>query len=364
MRSPADRLSVLALVPYPLRKAPGQRYRIEQWAPYLEGEGIDITFSPFATRGLAEVLYEPGRLGTKALEMGRSLVGRFRHVWTAKGFDAVFLHREASLIGPAWLERLVSRRNPRLVYDFDDAVWLPYVSPRNRYFAYLKAPWKTATACRLAQAVIVGNEHLADYARQYNHSVAVVPSTVSLAEYTVRPATTGGTPVIGWTGSHSSAQYLRLIAEPLRRLAQRRRFRFVVIGTERVEIPGVDVACRPWRSETEVQDLWELDVGVMPLTDDPWTRGKCAMKAIQYLAVGVPAVVSPVGANTEVIRHGENGFCAATEEEWLRLLDQLLSTPELRRRLGEAGRKTVTDSYSAEVQAPRVARILRGVATG
>ena len=161
------RLNVLALVSYPLNQAPGQRYRIEQWAPYLGREGIDVTFSLFASRELAEVLYQPGRHGAKAFEMARCVTRRFSHTWSTGRFDAVFLHRAASLIGPAWFERLASFRNARLVYDFDDAVWLPYVSPTNRYLSYVKAPWKTATACRLARAVIAGNEHLAHYARQY-----------------------------------------------------------------------------------------------------------------------------------------------------------------------------------------------------
>ena len=227
--------------------------------------------------------------------------------------------------GPAWLERLARRRNPRFVYDFDDAIWLPYVSPRNRYLSYLKAPGKTGAICRMAAAVTVGNETLADFARRYNPAVTVVPSTVSLREYRPRPhPPRAATPVIGWTGSHSSAQYLRLVEGALQTLARRRRFRFLVIGVDDYRLEGVDVECRAWRAETEVEDLWPMDVGIMPLFDDPWARGKCAMKAIQYMGVGLPAVVSPVGANRDVVQDGVSGFHAATEEEWVRALDRLL----------------------------------------
>jgi glycosyltransferase involved in cell wall biosynthesis len=355
-------LRVLALVPYPLDTAPGQRYRIEQWAPYLGEEGVSVSLLPFAGEALSRTLYRRGVYPLKALLMARSLARRVRHAWDAGGYDVVFLYREASLVGPAWLERLARRRNRRLVYDFDDAIWVPYVSPRNRYFSFLKAPWKTASICRLAAAVTVGNEHLAEYARQFNSNVTIVPSTVSLRCYRPRPhGSGGGKPVIGWTGSHSSVGYLAPIANALRRLAQRRPFRFVVIGVDRLELSGVDVECRPWRSATEVEDLWDLDVGIMPLSDDRWSRGKCSMKAIQCMGVGMPVVLSPVGANRELVEDGVNGLHATTEDDWVEALDRLLADPELRVRLGDAGRRTVEERFSAETQAPRVARLLRSV---
>src|SRR5262249_14824025 len=150
-----------------------------------------------------------------------------------------------------------------------------------------------------------------------NPSVTIVPSTVSLREYKPSPPRRRDQPVIGWTGSHSSIQYLGIVESALQRIARRRRFRLRVIGVEGFSIPGVDVECRPWDPTTEVEDLWPIDVGIMPLPEDPWTLGKCAMKAIQYLGIGVPAVVSPVGANEEVIEHGVNGFHARTTEDWV-----------------------------------------------
>jgi glycosyltransferase involved in cell wall biosynthesis len=356
------RVRVLALVPYPLNTAPGQRYRIEQWAPYLGGEGIDVHFEPFAGAALSMALYRPGEYKTKAWHMTLAWLRRVRTAWRGAGFDVVYLYREAALIGPAWLERLACRRNPRFVYDFDDAIWLPYVSPRNRYLSYLKAPGKTGAICRIAAAVTVGNETLADFARRCNPAVTVVPSTVSLRDYHPRPhSPAGALPVIGWTGSHSSAQYLRLVEGALRALARRRRFRVVVIGIDDYRLEGVDVECRPWRAETEVEDLWSMDVGIMPLFDDPWARGKCAMKAIQYMGVGLPAVVSPVGANREVVQDGVCGFHASSEDEWVRALERLLDDGDLRLRMGAEGRHRVEGHYSAEVQAPRVGALLRSL---
>jgi glycosyltransferase involved in cell wall biosynthesis len=351
---------VLALVPYSLGRAPGQRYRVEQWAPYLAEAGVELEFVPFASDTLAEVLYRPGLMRAKAALMLRGLLRRMREAWSARGFDAVLVHREAALVGPAWAERVAKARQARLVYDFDDAVWVPYVSPTNRYFSYLKFPGKTRTICRLASLVLAGNEHLAEWARQYSPNVHVVPSTVSLRDYPVRPSG-GGTeaPVVGWTGSHSSIEYLRAIGGALRRLRQRRPFRLVVIGVAECTIAGVDVECRPWNPATEARDLWDFDVGIMPLPDEAWARGKCGMKAIQYMAVGVPAVVSPVGANRTIVRDGVSGFHATTEDEWVEALDRALGDAELRRCLGAAARESVVAKFSAEAQAPRVAGLLK-----
>jgi len=247
------------------------------------------------------------------------------------------------------------------VYDFDDAIYLPYVSPTNRYLSYLKFPWKTGTLCRIARAVVAGNQHLADYASRYNDRVFVVPSTVSLREYGERPVPAADRiPVVGWTGSHSSVPYLSVVREALQELRRRRAFRLLIIGVEPFEIPGVDVECRPWSPASEVRDLWEMDLGIMPLPDEPWARGKCGMKAIQYMGVGLPAVVSPVGANREIVKDGVTGFHAATTAEWVEKLDLLLTDAGLRRRLGQAARESVRALYSAEAQAPRVAAILRG----
>jgi glycosyltransferase involved in cell wall biosynthesis len=356
-------LNVLALVPYPLESAPGQRYRIEQWSPYLSEAGIDVQFEPFTTPELGRCLYQKGRYLTKSLLMGRAWLAAIARSWRATRFDALFLYREAALVGPSLLERLAHWRNPRVIYDFDDAIWQRYKSPSNQYFSYLKTPGKTRTLCRLAAAVTVGSEHLARYAQRYNSHVTIVPSTVSLRTYRPAPsAQAGDPPVIGWTGSHSSIQYLKLIEGALQKLASRRRFRLRVIGVPDYTLPGVDVESLPWKAESEVEDLWPLAVGIMPLTEDPWTAGKCAMKAIQYLGIGVPAVVSPVGSNREVVEHGVTGFHAGSPDEWVTTLERCLDDLPLRERLGRAGRAAVVARYSAESQAPRVAALIRSVA--
>ena len=168
---------------------------------------------------------------------------------------------------------------------------------------------------------------------------------------------------MGWTGSHRSLPWVSLVSSSLQALRRRRPFRLLVVGVEHFEIPGVEVECRPWSAASEVRDLWDMDLGIMPLPDEPWARGKCGMKAIQYMGIGIPAVVSPVGANREIVQDGVTGFHAATGAEWVEKLDLLLTDAPLRQRLGAAARDKVRSLYSAEAQAPRVAEILRQVAS-
>jgi glycosyltransferase involved in cell wall biosynthesis len=359
--SASRRLRVLALVPYPLDLTPSQRFRIEQWSPHLSRLGIDVTFVPFGSDRLHHILHRGGQVASKALHMSLALAARFRDAWQAAAYDAVWVAREASLVGPALAERLAVYRRPAMIFDFDDAVWVRYVSPTNRFFSYLKCPGKTRTLCRKAAAVSAGNEHLAEYARPLNANVWVVPTTVSLEAYQPRSGSGSGVPVIGWTGSHSSAQYLSLVSGALTRLRQRREFRLLIVGAEGISVPGVDTTCKPWRSETEVADIEPFDIGIMPLPDEPWARGKCALKAIQYMGLAVPPVVSPVGVNATVVEHGRTGFHATTEDEWVEALDALLGDAEKRRRMGTAAREVVARHYSAEAQAPRVAEMIRGI---
>lgn len=164
---------------------------------------------------------------------------------------------------------------------------------------------------------------------------------------------------MGWTGSYSSAQYLEVVREALERLRKRVDFRVVVVGGSGFRPAGVTVEERPWRSETEVEDLLDIDVGMMPLPDTDWERGKCGLKALQYMALGIATIVSPVGVNAEIVEPGRNGFHARSTEEWEDSLLRLLTEPDLRERLGQAGRRTVEEGYSADRHGPRVAAIFR-----
>jgi glycosyltransferase involved in cell wall biosynthesis len=209
---------------------------------------------------------------------------------------------------------------------------------------------------------MAGNPYLAGYARQVNSNVTVVPTTIDTEKYQPREAAPTTIPVIGWTGSHSTVQHLDTLRGVLRRLAQQDNFRLRVIGTPTYQLPGVDVEAMKWQSKTEADDLKPIDIGVMPLPDDAWSKGKCGAKALQFMGLGIPTVCSPVGVNTDIIRDNQNGFLAATEDEWVEKLSNLIRSVPLRARLGRAGRETVEQKYSAISQAPRVFEIFKSVA--
>ena len=354
-------MRLLAFVPSVYDTNPSQRFRIEQWEPLLRRRGVEVTFKPFESPELHAVLYRPGMVRQKLGHVARAFARRVSELRDLRDFDAVYVLREMALLGPPLFERWIARTGVPFIFDFDDAVFVPYVSPANGYLSYLKFPGKTRTICRLAAHVIAGNAYLADYAREVNDRVTVVPTTIDTEKYAVGEREENDPPVVGWSGSYSTAQHLDTLRPALQRLARRERFRLRVIGAPGYRVEGVDVEAMPWRAETEVADLRRIDIGVMPLPDEPWSRGKCGLKALQYMALGIPTVCSPVGVNSEIIREGENGHLAATEDEWVEKLSHLLRSAEPRRRLGRAGRASVEERYSAKGQAPRVFQIIESV---
>ncbi|MGE0703952.1 MAG: glycosyltransferase family 4 protein [Vicinamibacterales bacterium] len=352
-------IRVLALLPYPVKRVGGQRYRIEQWAPRMRREGVSVTYSPFLQPSDLDVLWASGHIPAKARAVLSGYGRRLKDLGTVDRFDVAFVYREAGFLGTTWLEQLVARRCP-IVYDFDDAIYLPATSGANRSFSFLKKPSKVDALCRLATAVTVGNEHLAGFARRHSSHVHVVPTTIETDEYRLQARAANSRPVVAWTGSQTTVPYLERLGPALRRLRQLCDFELLVIGA-RTSIEGIDVRLLPWRAETEVLDLAPADVGLMPLTDDEWSRGKCGLKALQYMALGIPPVVSPVGVNTRIVTHGVNGLHAASDDEWVEHVRQLLSDAELRRRLGKAARSAVDAHYSACVHAPRMAALFKDV---
>lgn len=356
-------MRLLAIVPSLYDTSPGQRYRIEQWEPLLRERGVEIDYHSFEDEDLHALIYKAGNLSGKLQLVARAFARRTALLRRLRQYDAVYVFREAALLGPPVFERLIARSGVPLIFDFDDAIFVPYRSPSNGYLSYLKFPAKTRTICRLATHVMAGNPYLADYARAVNSRVTIVPTTIDTEKYVAQDEARAiaDPPVIGWSGSYSTVQHLDTLRHALQRLAQEERFRLRVIGTPRYELEGVAVEAMPWRAATETKDLSVMDIGIMPLPDDRWSKGKCGLKALQYMALGIPTICSPVGVNIDIIHDGENGFIAGTEDEWIAKLKQLLRSAELRRRLGRAGRATVEAQYSALVQAPRVYQILESV---
>jgi len=361
----APRRRILVLASKAAGIAPGQRYRFEQWAPRLARDhNIELDLLPFESRDLTEILYRPGRYLTKALLVARDFIRRSAVVARARNYDAVVVFREAALLGPALYERLLTWTGKPIIFDFDDAIWAPGPDISNGVFTHLHFFGKTSTICRIAAACTVGNGYLAGYARQRNPHTVIVPTSIELDDYPLIPEPRSVEPfVVCWTGSTSTLAHFEYAREALERVALQVPLAVKVICSEppKVPIAGAEMRFVRWTAKNEAQEVGDSHVGIMPLPDNAFTRGKCGLKALQYMATGRPVVLSPVGVNTDIVRDGENGFLASTTDEFVDALLQLAASEPLRRRLGAAGRKTVEASFSAEVVAAQFAQVVRSV---
>jgi glycosyltransferase involved in cell wall biosynthesis len=354
-------MKVLVLAPYPLNRAPSQRFRWEQYIQPLGVHDILIAPSCLLDVGDMDLIHAPRAWSAKLALLLRGIRRRLRDVRAARNYDLVLVHRESFPVGPAWVERLLQTMRVPYVIDFDDAIFLPAASEANRRLAWLKGAGKTKRVVAGASLVIAGNGHLAGWARQYARRVTVIPTTVDTERYQVRERPVSDRVCVGWSGSPTTIAHLTLLEPVLARLQREEGIRIRVIGDASYRIDGVELDSLDWRAASELRDLSEIDIGVMPMPDDEWSRGKCGLKALQYMALGIPAVISPVGVNRE-IAHGGAAILASTQDEWLAALRALIGDPELRSRVGAAGRARVQERYSVASAAALWEQALREAA--
>jgi glycosyltransferase involved in cell wall biosynthesis len=354
---------MLVLSPIPEEGA-GCRFRIAQFIPYLEAHGFEVTLRSLFTPDFFRLVYRRGHYLRKALTFTALSLKRLDSLRDIAKFDIVFIYREVFPIGPALVERLLtSGDRPPVVFDFDDAIFLPSVSEANRLIGALKLPQKVATIIRRSRHVIAGNEYLAAFARRLNRAVTMIPTCVDTERFAPASAPQHrALPVVGWIGSPTTALYIRRLAPTLQRVRADHPFSLRISGAgEPVRIDGLDVENVEWSLDREIELFNGCDVGVYPLDDDEWAKGKCGFKAIQFMACGVPIVAAAVGVNRDIIQDGVNGFLASTEDEWIRKIGSLLSDPDLRARFAAAGRRTIEERYSLTVNAPKLVATFRNV---
>jgi len=360
-------MRVLALASYPIEAA-ATRYRLEQFVGPLRERGIELEVRPFLSSRQFGSFYRRDQLPRTAAGVVASAFGRFADVARARRADVVLVQREAMMFGPPLFEWLTSRAARRpMVLDLDDATYVSYTSPTyGRLASSLKWFRKTDDMIRWARVVTCGNRHIADYVEGKGARARVIPTVVDTEKF--RPARAGagraGPPVLGWVGTHSTFQYLKTIFPALQELARSHSFRLKVVGagTREIDLPGVEVESLDWSLEREVADFQSFDVGLYPIADDQWSQGKSGFKAIQYMAVGLPFVVSPVGTCAELGEAGVTHFAATSQGEWAAALSRLLGDEGARGRMGEAGRRHAVERYTVPIQADKLAQALREAA--
>ena len=352
-------MKLLALPRYG-RLGASSRLRVNQYVPIFQEAGMVVQIHALLDDDYVRAFYAREHVLASVLKGYRS---RFAALWSAADFDVVFLEKEALPWLPEFLERALLRSCAKLVVDYDDAVFHRYdqhSSPLVRRFLGRKLD----RLMRRADLVIVGNDYLGERARAAGSRwVEWVPTVVDLARYPVRQWADGqGRPVVvGWIGSPATAGYLADVVPALQRVALRHAIRCVAIGARADQVAGSPFEAWSWSEADEVDMLQRLDIGIMPLPDSPWTRGKCGYKLIQYMACGIPVVTSPVGANRQIVVDGESGFLANGVEAWSERLSQLVEDVALRQRMGIAGRRRVETTYCLQVQGPRMVELLRQV---
>ena len=340
---------ILFIVPHRPNRSPSQRFRFEQYLSYIKQNGFDYDYSYLINEKDDKVFYSHGHIAKKTLLNIKFILQRIKDVSRAKHYDIVFIQREALFLGTAIFEKLFSRHT-KVIFDFDDAIWLPNVSLANKKFLWLKNPSKVKTAIKSAHHIIAGNKYLADYAKQYNNNTTIIPTTIDTNTYKYHLPTNKKQVCIGWTGSSTTIKHLSYIL-PILETVQKKYGNKVcikIISDIRPSFNNIEFEFTKWKASSEVEDLLDIDFGIMPLPDNKWTRGKCGLKALQYMAIGRPAIVSPVGVNTEIVQHNYNGLVANSKEEWLSAISYIIDDYEMRLKLGKNARKTVEQYYSVD----------------
>jgi L-malate glycosyltransferase len=352
---------ILVVCPYPEHVAPSQRLKFEQYYASWEAEGYRITTSPFMKPPLMRIVYHPGNAHKKVFWTLVGYLARVLDLFRLPFYDLVYIHLWVVPFGPALFEPLFCLLNRNVVYDIDDMVHLRIQEKVNsNWITYrFKSRSRVLSLLKRARHVITCTPTLDAFARQFNDRTTDISSTVDTDAYVpANPYRNDRPIVLGWSGSLSSSRYLYLLKDMLLDLAREVRFQLLVIGDPKFRIDGLDVTALPWCEQTEVADLQRIDIGLYPLPDEEWVLGKSGLKAIQYMAMGIPTVATALGANFRVIEDGGTGFLVRTDAEWKEAILRLIADPALRERLGRNGRRRVEELFSVRANAPTYLRVL------
>lgn len=360
-------MQILFLTKYPTSGS-SSRYRVHQYLPLHERAGFDCSVVSFHTDAYVRQFGGVRDWRPKAMRL-RYLADRYVRrvlcVLRSGRYDLVVVEREVFPFLPATVDSVLFRVAKSVVVEYDDATYVYHQKLLDSAFLRFILRYKVPALMARSAGVVVGNRYLEAYAAQRNRNVLLAPTAIDTDRYAVKDGSSfspAGTACIGWIGTPLTAPYLRGVASALRSLTTRFDISLRVIGAPAFGIEGVPGTAVPWSLETEVKELLSCDVGIMPLTDDAYSRGKCGAKLLQYMGAGLPAVASPVGANEDIICHGNNGFLARTQEEWVVALARLIEDVELRRQMGAAGRRTVEQDYAVSRIAPRLQAFFQAIA--
>lgn len=341
------RKSLLIICPHPVGYAPGQRLKYEQYFDIFREAGYDITVSPFMTESFQQIVYKKGKFLPKILWTFVGYGRRLADLLRMRRFDIVYVFLWVSPFAPPVFEWCTRKLAKRLIYDIDDLVFLTPPSSSNPLVHYLRSPNNHISLMRSADHVITCTPYLDAFVRKYNTNTTDISSTINTTlyrpkiDYEVKQKIT-----IGWSGSHSTSKYLHLLDQVFIELTQLIPFRLLVMGDPAFKIAGVDVEAVAWSEDHEVATINKFDIGVYPLPDEEWVLGKSGLKALQYMALGIPTIATNIGTIKRIIVPNENGILVQTPEEWKQALLSLMQNKDLREKIGKKAAITVEEGYS------------------
>ena len=338
---------ILFITPYPKGFAPSQRLKFEQYYSSFEDANYKVYHDSFIDIEFWSFVYKKGFLIKKILKTINAYWKRFLLLFKIRNYDLVYIHLWYSPYGLPIFERIVTALHQKVIYDIDDMIFLGHSSDANQPIMFLKGKSKMIFLMKKANHVITCTQHLDKFVRQFNPNTTDISSTINTDIYQPNNNYINDNQiVIGWSGSHSTSKYLYLLKDVLLELNKKIQFKLLVIGDESFNIPGLDVEAIRWEESKEVQNLQRIDIGLYPLPDEKWVLGKSGLKALQYMALGIPTIATAIGANFRVIENGISGTLVDSDNQWLEAILNYIINPNLRMKHGLNARKRIENLYS------------------
>jgi glycosyltransferase involved in cell wall biosynthesis len=356
-----NKKKILVICPFPQGVAAGQRLKYEQYFDHWQKNGYEISVSSFMDMPLWKIVYQPGHYLGKFFGTLRGHFRRLGDIFRIGRYDLVYVFMWVTPFGTSFFERVVRALSKRLIFDLEDNILVKQVNNANPFLGFLKGSGKTRYLIAEADHVITSSPFLNESCLEINKKKECTYISSSVDTYKFVPVNAYNNDqkvTIGWTGTFSSKPYLDLLRNVFIELNKRCEFRLRVIGNFQYELLGIDLQVIQWTKETEVEDLQGIDIGVYPLVNDEWVLGKSGLKAIQYMAFGLPTVATNTGTTPRIIQQMENGWLVNSDQEWVDALETLINNPAVRRKLGEAARSTVLENYSTHVIKSKYLKIL------
>ena len=355
---------ILFICPYPENVAPSQRLKYEQYFEHIKAAGYSITVYPFIVLPFWKIIYKKGYFFKKTFYTLSAYLKRIGLLFKIRKYDIVYVHLWATPFGLPFYEWLLRKAAKKMIYDIDDLVYLKNVkSKANPLVAYIKGRKKPIYLMKRADHVITCTPYLDQFVRQYNSNTTDISSTVDTEKryLLVNDYSNNRIVTVGWSGSLNTSKYFYLLENVLKRLKAKYDFNILAIGDANVKITGLDIEAMDWNEETEIKNLQRIDIGLYPLPNEEWVLGKSGLKAIQYMALGIPTIATAIGANFRVIENNVSGFLVNSEDEWYDSIGRLIENAELRKQVGTLARKRIDEFYSIKANSSKYLGVIESV---